>query len=109
MPSSLELNIMEALQALLPLRFHHIWCAAQSLFFPSTGVSSASARIWAHSVKGSMWLKIASLSIMSAIQKLLYVYFGLMNLKYAWALKETFYSFEILTKSMPIKPNNIQN
>lgn len=49
------------------------------------------------------WLKIASLSIMSAIHKSFYVYFGPMNLKYDWVLKETFYFFEILTKNIPEK------
>lgn len=38
-PSSLKLSITEALQALLPLRFHHIWCAAKSLFSPSMVLS----------------------------------------------------------------------
>lgn len=52
-PSNLKLNIMDVLQALLPLRLNHIWCDAKSLFFPSTSVISASARIWAHSGMGS--------------------------------------------------------
>lgn len=92
-PSSLKLIIMEVLKDILSLRFRHIWYAAQSLSFPSTGVTYASSRIWAHSGMGSVWLKIASLCIMSAIHKSLYVYFGLMNLKYAWVLKDSFYSF----------------
>lgn len=102
-PSSPKLNIMETLQALLPLRFQHIWSAARSLFFPSTGIISASAGIWTHAVTGPAWLKIASLSIMSAIHKSFHVYFGPMNLKYNWILKETFYFFEILTRNIPKK------
>lgn len=94
---------METLQTLLPLRLQHIWSAARSLFFPSTGIISASAGIWTHAVTGPAWLKIASLSIMSAIHKSFHVYFGPMNLKYNWILKETFYFFEILTRNIPEK------
>lgn len=104
-PSSPKLNIMETLQTLLPLRLQHIWSAARSLFFPSTGIISASAGIWTHAVTGPAWLKIASLSIMSAIHKSFHVYFGPMNLKYNWILKETFYFFEILTRNIPEKKN----
>lgn len=40
---------------------------------------------------------------MSAIHKSFHVYFGPMNLKYNWILKETFYFFEILTRNIPEK------
>lgn len=45
---------------------------------------------------------------MSAIHKSLDVYFGLTNLRYDWVLKESFHSFQILAKSIPVK-NNFQN
>jgi len=99
---------MEALQALLILRFQCPWSTASSFIFPSTGIISASVRIWTHAVIGPACLKIASLSLVSATHKPLNVYFGLTNLRYDWVLKETFYSFEILTKNIPVK-NNFQN
>lgn len=99
---------MEALQALLLLRFQCPRSTASSFFFPSLALSLHQLGCGLTLLHGQRVLKLLLCLSCQQFSKPLDVYFGLTDLRYDWVLKETFHSFEILTKSIPVK-NNFQN